>query len=103
MKQLKNWLLKQEQKRNQKNKRLIGMPLTGDYNELIASLKSNESIVESAVEMRNKLNDSHFNAEQLARLFVKNPVSDNFMYDNRSNCDTGNIENQLLLKNRKKF
>lgn len=54
--------------------------------------KSEKSLVETSVKMRQEFTGSPFGIEELMRLFLYTPVSDYFIKDNINQCDTGSIQ-----------
>lgn len=51
----------------------------------------NQNLVDSAIELHNELNGSNYDLDSLRRIYSKTPISDCFIKDNPSNCDTGSV------------
>lgn len=63
---------------------------------------SNQSLVESVLELHNEVNHTYWDLDSIRRIFTKKCVSDCFVKDNSSKCDTGSVEPGLVLKKRRK-
>lgn len=63
---------------------------------------SNQSLVESALELHNEVNHTYWDLDSIRRIFTKKCVSDCFAKENSSKCDTGSVAPIPVLKKRRK-
>ena len=75
-----------------------------NFNEEIEKeLNDGKLLVETAIKMRQELTDTYYGLNELRRIYIKTIVSDYFIRDNVSKCDTGSVTTDLIKKRQKKL
>lgn len=54
-----------------------------------------KDLIETVIEMRQKLTGSYFKINELMQLYLHTKVSGYFIKDNASKCDTGSVQKCL--------
>ena len=80
------------------------IPMSKENKHLEKPILSCSLLVQSAVEMRQKLTKTSYNLEELMRIYIGTPIADNFLYSSHCSTDFGDVKHlKIKRKVRKRY